>query len=38
MIMVVGSKGNMGSRYKSILRYLNKDMVGVDLDTDEGLR
>lgn len=38
MIMVVGSKGNMGSRYKAILRYLNKDMVGVDVDTDETLR
>ena len=34
MILVVGANGNMGGRYKAILRHLNKSYCGVDRDDD----
>lgn len=38
-ILLVGAHGNMGRRYSSILRHLNKEFVGIDKETDlDGLR
>lgn len=34
-IMVIGSEGSMGQRYRAILRYLGHSFVGVDVQHDE---
>lgn len=38
MILLVGAKGSMGKRYQSILRFLGKDFIGVDKETDDRKR
>jgi len=37
VILVVGSKGNMGQRYSRILDYLGKPNIGVDVDTSSNV-